>query len=180
MATALDERQKKSIDADRQPRAMENRAVTEDRKISDDDRLAMFRQTLFQERLPNLPKLEGYHVCWLSTNNPTDSIQTRQLLGYEQITLADVPGWDHASIKTGEMAGMIAVNEMLAYKIPNVLYQKYMTESHQDAPNREAQKLTDTVKFIEDQKRSKRNSAAEISEDFREEFDPLSRPVQFD
>lgn len=179
MATALDERQKKNVDPDRQPRAMEDRAVTENRTLSDDDRLAMFRQTMFQERLPNLPKLDGYHVCWLSTNNPTDSIQTRQLLGYEPITLADVPGWDYASIKTGEQAGMIAVNEMLAYKIPMKLYQGYMNEAHNVAPTREAQKLTDTVKFIEEQKRDKR-SAAEISEDLRNEFDPQSRAVQFD
>ena len=143
-----DERLKKALGEGRGNRAAYDRAVIEERSISDDDRVEMFRQQFFQAALPDLPKIPGFHTCWLTTTNPRDSIQMRIRLGYEPIKPEDVPGWEYASIKTGEWTGFIGVNEMLAFKIPTSLYKKYMQEAHFDAPNREESRLTDTAEFL--------------------------------
>ena len=152
-----DERLKKNSGEGRGDRAMEDRAVTENREISDDDRLDMFRQQFFQAALPDLPKIPGYHVCWLTTTNPRDTINMRMRLGYVPVKPEDVPGWEYATLKTGDWVGFIGVNEMLAFKLPISLYEKYMKEAHHDAPLREEEKLTDTAEFLEQQARSSKS-----------------------
>ena len=57
----------------------------------------------------------------------------------------------HAAIKTGEYAGMLGVNEMLAFKLPMSLYQKFMQEAHHDAPLREENKLAETAQMMREQ-----------------------------
>jgi hypothetical protein len=145
-----DERLKKTAD-NRESRAMADRAVTENREISEDERVEMFRQQFFQSALPDLPKLPGWHTCWLTTANPRDSIQMRLRLGYEPIKLEDVPGWEYATLKTGDWAGFIGVNEMLAFKLPISLYEKFMQEAHHSAPQREEDKLAETAAYLEQQ-----------------------------
>lgn len=146
-----DERLKKIADPARQSRASQNREVTENREISDDDRVEMFRQQFFQSALPDLPKIDGYHTCWLTTTNPRDTIQARARLGYEPIKPEDVPGWEYATIKTGEYAGFIGVNEMLAFKLPMRLYQMFMEEAHFNAPAREDEKLVAMTEGLREQ-----------------------------
>jgi hypothetical protein len=148
-----DERLKKSAGDIRNSRTMTDRAVTQNREVTEDERVEMFRQQFFQSSLPDLPKLPGWHACWLTTTNPRDSIHMRIRLGYEPIKPEDVPGWEYATLKTGDWAGLIGVNEMLAFKLPMSLYQKYMKEAHHDAPLREEEKLTDTAEFLEQQAR---------------------------
>ncbi|HET8730778.1 MAG TPA: hypothetical protein VFM34_06680, partial [Moraxellaceae bacterium] len=58
----------------RDTRRAQERDVTERRELSEDDRLEMFRQQLFNDALPDLPEIPGYHLCWLTTTNPRDSI----------------------------------------------------------------------------------------------------------
>jgi hypothetical protein len=152
-----DERLKKSAGDLRTNRAMEDRAVTHDRAISDDDRVEMFRQQFFNSSLPDLPKIPGWHMCWLTTTNPRDSIQGRIRLGYEPVKPEDVPGWEYATLKTGDWAGFIGVNEMLAFKLPMSLYSRFMQEAHHSAPLREEEKLTDTAEFLEQQARSSKS-----------------------
>ena len=140
-----DERIMKSAGEGRRNRAMEDRAAT-DRPLSDEQRIEMFRQSFMQSSLPDLPKIPGWHVCWLTTTNPRDSIHVRMQLGYEPVKPEDIPGWagqDHVTLKTGDWAGFIGVNEMLAFKLPISLYKAYMKEAHADAPDREEEKLTD-------------------------------------
>ena len=146
-----DERLKKIADPARQSRASQNREVTENREISDDDRVEMFRQQFFQSALPDLPKIDGYHTCWLTTTNPRDTIQARVRLGYEPVKPEDVPGWEYATIKTGEYAGFIGVNEMLAFKLPMRLYQMFMEEAHFNAPAREDEKLVAMTEGLREQ-----------------------------
>lgn len=151
-----DERLKKSAE-NREPRAMQDRAVTESRELTEDDRVEMFRQNFFQSALPDLPKLPGWHTCWLTTTNPRDSIQVRLRLGYEPIKPEEVPGWEYATVKTGEWSGFVGVNEMLAFKLPMSLYEKFMKEAHHDAPLREEEKLSDTAEFMEQQARASKS-----------------------
>lgn len=146
-----DERLKKTVDPARVSRAASERTATENRQLTEEDRLTMFRQQFFQDALPDLPKIPGYHLCWLTTTNPRDSIQMRIRLGYEPVKPEDVPGWEYATIKTGEWTGFIGVNEMLAFKISQDLYQMYMNEAHHEAPLSEDEKLTAALDDLKDQ-----------------------------
>lgn len=148
-----DERLKKSAE-NRASRAMKDRAFTENRQISDEERVEMFRQQFFNDALPDLPSIPGYHMCWLTTTNPRDSIPARMRLGYEPVKPEEIPGWEHVAIKSGEWAGFIGVNEMLAFKLPMSLYERFMQEAHHDAPLREEEKLTDTAEFLQQQARA--------------------------
>ena len=82
----------------------------------------------------------------------------RMRLGYEPVKPEDIPGWEYATLKTGDWAGFIGVNEMLAFKLPISLYEKYMLEAHHNAPLREEEKLTDTAEFLEQQARASKSS----------------------
>jgi hypothetical protein len=139
---------------DRAPREAQERAVRETFE-SDEERLEAFRNQFFSSALPNLPKIEGYHVCWLTTTNPRDSIQARERLGYQPIRPEEI-GWSsELTIKTGDHAGFIGVNEMVAYKVPERLYQMYMREAHHNAPLREEEKLRAILDVIRDTAKEK-------------------------
>lgn len=122
------------LGSSRKSRESEDRRITEDRQLSDSERLDEFRKTFFQSALPDLPPIPGYHVCWLTTENPRDPVHGRIRLGYEPIKAHDIPGWEHASLKTGEWAGCVGVNEMIAFKLPLHLYEAYMKEAHHTQP----------------------------------------------
>lgn len=135
----------------RDNRRSQDRPVTENREVSEDDRLEMFRNQLFNDALPDLPNIPGYHVCWLTTTNPRDPIHRRMQLGYEPVKPDEVPGMAYASVKTGEWAGFIGVNEMLAFKLPMSLYERFMQEAHHDAPLREEDKLAEVAEIMREQ-----------------------------
>lgn len=158
-ASLNEDRIRRSGSEEREDRAMKDRAITEDRVLTDEERIEMFRMQHFQHVLPDIPKIPGYHTCWLSTTNQFDTINHRMRLGYEPIKREDIPGWnyDAVSLKTGEYAGLIGINEMVAFKIKDSLYQAYMREAHHDAPNRQSEKLVSDVKAIEDQARENKS-----------------------
>jgi hypothetical protein len=113
----------------------------EEREFSDDEALELFRDSLEQSVLPDLPPMPGYHVCWLTTSNPRDTIQRRIQIGYELITVDTLPGWDGVRVKTGDYAGVVGINEMLAARIPLGRYNKFMREVHHSRPLNEELKL---------------------------------------
>lgn len=123
----------------------------DEREVSDAERLELFRLAMFQNQLPALPKMPGYHQCWLTTANPRDSIQGRMRLGYTLIQISECPGWDANVLAAGPYAGCIGVNEMVAAKLPLRLYELYMTEAHHNAPLAEEGKLTATLDAIRSQ-----------------------------
>lgn len=125
----------------RQERESVEREFTQDPELTDGQRLDALRMEYFQQSLPNLPKIPGYHVCWLSTQSQRDPIHGRLRLGYEPIRAEEIPGWEHASLKTGEYAGCVGVNEMVAFKLPNRLYEMYMREIHHEEPRRQEELL---------------------------------------
>lgn len=137
--------------AQRADREMSDRAVTQERELTDAERLDALRASYFAQALPDLPEIPGYHSIWLTTTNPRDPIAGRIRLGYEPIKASDIPGWEHSAIKGGQYDGLIGVNEMLAFKLPMRLYKMYMTEAHHDAPNREEDKLSATLAMIREQ-----------------------------
>jgi hypothetical protein len=141
MAKRLIRDSRPSLSGERANRAMRDRAITSNRNVTDAERLTMFRQTMFQSALPDLPKIQGYHVCWLTTTNPGDSVESRLRLGYEPITPEDIPGWEHSTLKSGNWEGCIGVNEMVAFKLPSHLYQEYMRIAHHEQPQEQQEML---------------------------------------
>lgn len=132
----------KAPSVSRRSRNSDDRTVTQNRVLTDAERLAEFRKSFYQSVLPDLPNIPGYHVCWLTTSNPRDPIHARIRLGYEIIVADDIPGWKYSQIKSGEYEGAIGVNEMIAAKLPLELYEAYMYEAHHVQPLAEEQKLS--------------------------------------
>lgn len=145
-------RRKKTPSKARKSRAADDRHdVATHRMLTDEERLDEFRKSFFQSVLPDLPTIPGWHVCWLTTTNPRDSIPSRMRLGYEPVKAEDIPGWEHATMKTGEWVGCIGVNEMIAFKLPMRLYEAYMYEAHHAQPLFEEQKLTSVIDVIREE-----------------------------
>lgn len=132
-------------------RESQAREVNTREMTQDDERIAAFRQSVFSSALPDLPKIPGFHLCWLTTTNPRDSIAMRERLGYELLKLEEVPGFEHSAIKDGPYSGYIGVNEMVASKIPQRLYLAYMQEAHHNAPKAEEERLRTVTEVIAEQ-----------------------------
>lgn len=179
MTNGNDERLKRGLGVARQSREVQDRKVTQNRELSDADRLEMFRMAMFNDALPNIPDIPGYHVCWLSTENPRDTIQRREMLGYIPVTQADAPGLTNITVKTGEYAGLIAVKEMVAYKLPMSLYQAFMKEAHHDAPRREEEKISEAAESLAAQAGANAGPLIE-DEGFQELRQNVSAPSHFD
>jgi len=164
----------------REDRRMQDRSVTQNRQLSDAERVAEFRQQFFQSALPDLPRIPGYHVCRLTTENPRDPIHSRIRLGYEPIRESDIPGWAHSAIKTGEWEGCIGVNEMLAFKLPLYLYEEYMRINHHDAPLSEEEKLSSQIRAMESEMKQASRGAVELElEDGTAELGKAPAPPPF-
>ena len=146
----MDFRVEREPEPDRDQRGQRLSAEGE-RTLSNEDRLEMYRMQFMQARLPDLPLIPGYHVCWLSTTNQSDSIAWRTRLGYVPVTADDIPGYLHMMSKADEFSGMVVVNEMIAYKLPEDLYQLYMAEAHHNAPLGEDEKITAGLDKLKDE-----------------------------
>lgn len=118
----------------------------------DDLRMDTFRQQLFETTLPTIPPIPGYHVIWLTTTNPRDSIHRRQLIGYEPITPEECPELAHmVGQKDAKRTDrLITCNEMVAFKIRQDLYEKYMMEVHHNQPMAEEERLDQAIEAMKD------------------------------
>lgn len=133
----------------RKTRSSEERTLTENRTFTDEQRLTIFKQKFGQAELPDIPPIDGYHVFWATTTNARDPVVNRLRVGYELIRAEDVPGMNHVTVKTGEYAGCIGVNEMLAMKIPLRIYHQMMQHNHHDAPMQNANGIYDTIQGLQ-------------------------------
>jgi hypothetical protein len=71
--------------------------------------------------------------------------------GYQIVTAEDVPGFESLSTKTGEYAGAIGVNEMIALKCPDDLYRAMMKHFHHDLPREEEQRRDAILDVVREQ-----------------------------
>jgi hypothetical protein len=117
------------------------RAAPEDNFISNEERRRAFRSEWAQEALPNPPEIPGYHLCWLSTTNQYDPIHKRTRMGYTPVKAEEIPGFENYKVGGAEQEGLICVNEMVLYKMPQDLYQEMMVEMHHYAPMDEEEKI---------------------------------------
>lgn len=103
--------------------------------LNEAERRRLLRDEFKQEALPQVPKIPGMHVCWLSTTNGQDPIPRRTRLGYVPVRYDEVPGLDATyRMRSGEFDGCVAVNEMVLFKVPLEMYQTIMNEYHHDQP----------------------------------------------
>jgi hypothetical protein len=138
-----------------------DREFSEDRELTDDERLELFRDSMNQSVLPDLPYMPGYHVFWATTTNARDSIAWRIRIGYQPIRAEQCPGWEGVTITSGDYAGVIAVNEMLAMRIPLSLYNKYMREVHHNLPLAEQEKIRTQIQRVSEDARSRGSRVTE-------------------
>lgn len=139
--------------ADRRSRDLDSLESETNRGLDDDEdeKFALFAQTLFNSVLPDIPPIPGYHVCWLSTTHQADTIPRRIRLGYTPIRVEEIPGFEHSTIKTGEYVGFVGVNEMVAFKIPESLYLRFMQEAHHAEPARQVEGITSQLDALKGQ-----------------------------
>lgn len=138
--------------SERDARQYEDREFSEDRALTDDERVAMLRQGFFQVALPDLPKRPDVHRMWLTTTNPRDPVAARLRMGYRLLRLEDLgPGWEQQKATSGEHVGCIVINEMIAAEIPMSLFQRYMTELHDNMPREQERGIRGRLDGINEQ-----------------------------
>jgi hypothetical protein len=129
----------------REGRGLRERAVTANRELTDSERLEAFRLSLFGSHLPDLPAIDGYHSCWLTTSNVQDPVHARIRIGFQLIQAEELPSFEHCKQVGGSYPGCIMVNEMIAAKIPLDLWNQYMAINHHERPMDEAGKMKRTA-----------------------------------
>ena len=144
MAThSEDSRLKKSSGDTRTDRPVQDaeRVDNDGSAFSQEERRRMFRNEWTQEALPSVPQIPGFHLCWLSSTSTYDPIHKRMRMGYEPVKTAEVPGYEHLKMKSGEFEGVVSINEMVLFKVPMERYQEIMSELHHYAPLDEEGKI---------------------------------------
>jgi hypothetical protein len=138
----MDERIKRTPDSSRESRKVEDqpRAGADQSVAGISERRKMFRDFI-QEALPTPPAVPGWHFVWLSTTSQYDPIYKRVRMGYEPVKAEELPGYENYRVKSGEHEGLVSVNEMLLFKIPQEIYQEIMEEYHHNMPNEEEERL---------------------------------------
>jgi len=101
------------------------------------ERLSMIRDTWQQVALPTPPNMPGYHLCWLSTTNSSDTIQRRMKLGYELVKRDELPGFKVEKPNSAEYSDYVTCNEMVLGKLPADIYEDIMSVFHNDLPHEE-------------------------------------------
>lgn len=131
--SAVDSRLKRSTDDPRLV-ASEDRTVVESRDQIDDSRFDEVDDDWSFDKMPALPQIPGYRTIWLSTTHKQDTVPRRIRLGYELLHVNECPDLRHLSSKYGDYGDVIMCEEMLAAKIDEQRYQKYMTHFHHKKP----------------------------------------------
>jgi len=146
-----------------------------DHDLTDDQRVDLLVSTALQTILPHPPRIRGFHTIWLSTTNNADSITRREILGYSPVKASECPDFRWARPKSGETEGLITVNEMVLYKIPEGLYQKFMRRLHHDLPSEEEGRLKAAVDAVVNRVK---NSVAERGDGLTSDY--VSAPARFE
>lgn len=138
----------------RADRLASERTVTENREASDnlrlEERLAVLRDV--NTKLPQAPEMLGFHTCWLTTTNQSDSLEYRMRLGYELVKPEELPGFAApTSQQSGQVSSdRICVNEMVLAKLPMDLAKAYMHEVHHRLPLEQLEGLRQQVQITRD------------------------------
>lgn len=103
--------------------------------VSDDDFEELLRGGFNDARLPNPPKMEGWHLCWLTTQSSSDPLHKRLRLGYIPVRSSEMPEFDPSNgQKLSGHEDFVTCNEMILCKFPMDRYQRYMQMFHHQKP----------------------------------------------
>jgi hypothetical protein len=130
--------------------SMRRETIVEDGARSRADYIKAFAMEMYNNILPETPKIPGYHTCWVSTTNASDTPQRREAHGYERVRPEDLPGYDHICLTQGVFAGCIGLNEMILMKLPVDLWHAYMKISHEDRPYEQENTVRDVVRYLQE------------------------------
>ncbi len=132
-------------------RAMASRAMTDQREeMTDDERFELAASAALDSVIPTVPEIPGYSLCWVSTTHPSDTPTNRRAIGWEFVSIEDMPGFSNLCVKAGEHPGALACREMVLMKIRNGLRKRYLTHFHHTIPAEQDQKLTEQVTEMRD------------------------------
>lgn len=131
-----------------------DRAVTENREVSDSVRLAERRAMLRDSNtlLPMPPSIEGSHLVWLTTTNARDPLEGRFRRGYQLVKPSEIPDFKFSTLKAGDSLSedRIQINEMVLAKIDLDLWREDMKYLHYELPKESIAALKDSVKIGRD------------------------------
>lgn len=125
-------------------------SIMDDNSRSRADYIKAFAQEMYNNILPETPKIQGYHTCWVSTTNASDTPQRREAHGYERVRPEDLPGYDHITLTQGIFAGCVGLNEMILMKLPTDLWHVFMKISHEDRPYEQENTVRDVVRYLQE------------------------------
>lgn len=118
---------------------------------SDPEKRQRIREMLTDSVLPNLPRKDGFHRCWVSTTHNIDTPQRRLRLGYWFYKLEDArkEEWhaDEYAVNDSQSvyAGCIMWREMVAMEIRYEDYCMIMREVHHDMPMDQARSIYESI-----------------------------------
>lgn len=128
---------------------------------TDPERRRAIRAHFEDATLPNLPKKDGWHRCWVSTTHDKDTPQRRTRLGYRFIKYEDVlyDGWtaDEYAVKDAQNVfhGCVMWREMIAMETDEDNFIAIMRELHHDQPMEQARGIYDSLDAAGEELRDK-------------------------
>ena len=105
-----------------------------------EERRRLIRSEWQQSVLPTPPEIPGFHTCWLSTTNSSDTIHRRLKVGYILVRKDEFSGFDierGVQSANSQYADYVCCNEMVLGKIPMETYQDAMAAFHHYQPQEE-------------------------------------------
>lgn len=153
-------------------RVFSQRDWDEANRPTDPERRRRFRDMWAASHLPDLPKREGFHRCWVSTNHANDTVPRRLALGYTLLKLEDLvkEGWapEQHSVKDGSSTdGLVRWREMVAMETTAENFADYMREFHRDQPRDMVRDIYAPLEETADRVRES-GGRVEFGEGFRE------------
>lgn len=147
---------------------------TEEVRLEQMDELLL--EAFMNAALPPVPKIPGWHCCWLSATNQYDTIESRKRLGYVPVEPEDVPGYEGMGNRSADYPGVISVNEMLLYKIPQASFERIMDLFHKKKPEEYDERLRANLELMQSGQLSKGQSIVKEIGDGTNEL--LKRPTR--
>lgn len=151
---------------------------------TDPEQRRAFREKWSASHLPNLPTVDGWHRCWVSTKHPTDTPEKRLALGYRYVPLDSIKtaGWspDREVVKDGSTpGGEVRWREMVGMEIPMEDFLAYCREFHHDQPREMAAQIYNDLQGTAAEA-AERGGRVDMSEGFKEMARYRRAPTQFE
>jgi hypothetical protein len=151
-------------------------------EMTDPERRREIQRKWSEGTLPNLPKKQGWHSCWVSTTHPSDTPLRRKRFGYRFINYEDLTqyGWaaDIDAIKDGHFAGAVMWRELIAMECTNQEYEAYMREFHLDQPSEAVEGIFQNLDETNEQARRK-GGRITLEEDMADLRKRMQRPPAY-